>query len=344
MPVMKRLMQNYEMLEPPAPALGELSATDEALGPVPPAAGMAMPDESSGEIPEGGGDFWSGIGDFITDTSVADSRNAKSNVKIAEANAEAALEHQREVDERIANNQPVNSHAKEMADKAVEHTTEQVDEARLENILQNSEIDAEGVVAAEAALMAQQAQGKEDDKARLEEVMNDPLMQEADGPDVKSEKGTQSTNEVVTAGEQAAQEDPDKLEVAKGFFKDAFSDLFDGKELARMAIMYMGSRALGYDHNGSLRWSVKQYSQRLDAKDAANTKVKNELIKSGKYTPASIEKYVKSGDASVLRQAGGSYVPTGNTRTVNIGGKKVGLVEVKGPDKGTYYQYLMETL
>ena len=41
--------------------------------------------------------------------------------------------------------------------------------------------------------------------------------------------------------------------------------MFDGEELARMAMIYAGSRAMGYNHGGSLNYSMKNYMKRVDS-------------------------------------------------------------------------------
>ena len=150
--------------------------------------------------------------------------------------------------------------------------------------------------------------GPADDAAALEELATSPEFEEEDDPSKPSDKGQQTPEQVVAEGKK---QPPAMIEKAKGFFKDAFSDLFDGKELARMAIMYAGSRALGYSHGGSLNWAAKQYVGRLDAKQTAL----NDLIKSGKYTPASIEAYKKSGDIGDLQAPGITPKALGNFKT-----------------------------
>ena len=278
--------------------LDQEAAGMDAPMPTPPSA-MGIPDESSGEIPEGGGDFWSGIADWVTDTSVADERNAAFNVKATEANAEAAEETLAELQERVENGQPVNSHTLEQAEQAVEHTQEELNEARQEV----GDIDYEGVVAGEAAIMHNQTGTKEEQKAKqeesLESIAESEEFENEDDPSKPSDKGQQHPSEVVAEGEEAAKADPSLVEKATGFFKGAFDDLFDEGELARMALMYVGSRALGYSHGGSLNWAAKQYVSRLDAKQAS----RQDFIKTNakNYPAASLEAYRKTGDLSVLR-------------------------------------------
>ena len=321
------------------PALGDPYDEAAPVAAMPAASSIPMPDEMSGDAPEEMGDFWSGVSDWVFDTSVADERNAAFNVKATEANAEAAEETLAELEQRVEDGQPVNSHTLEGAQAAVEHTAEQHEEAVIEAaaaMTTDGEIDYEGVVEAETALQQSNVPGPDDDKAALEELAESDEFENEDDPSKDSEKGTQSTEEVVTAGEEAAQADPTLVEKAKGFFEGAFSDLFDGKELARMAIMYVGSRALGYSHGGSLNWAAKQYVARLDAKQTSLAQNAKEFTKSGKFTPASVAAYQKTGDFSKLQPVGAVDNITGNVNTRTVNGQKVAFQEIKRGDHTLY--------
>ena len=158
---------------------------------------------------------------------------------------------------------------------------------------------------------------------------------------------TADAAKIDAAGAEAVKADPSLAQQAGGFLKEAFGDLFDPKELARMAILYAGSRALGYSHNGSLRHVGKGYLQRVDAKQsakvaAAATKEKRafELAKTDKFTPASVSAYRKSGDPASLvsKKSVAGAVPTGVTETRLIGGKKVSVQQVKLPNGSVGYQ------
>ena len=80
-----------------------------------------------------------------------------------------------------------------------------------------------------------------------------------------------------------------------------------------MAIMYAGSRALGYSHGGSLNWAAKQYVTRLDAQQDT----RQNFIKTNakNYTPASLEAYRKSGNLADLVSATKPQVRTGEYKT-----------------------------
>jgi len=103
----------------------------------------------------------------------------------------------------------------------------------------------------------------------------------------------------------------DKVNKAESFLQGIFGDLFDTGELKRMAILYAGSRLMGGSHGGSLNWAAKQYLTRVDAKAADRAATIKELIKDGKYTPKTIQKFAKTGDASVLIPIGEPIYPTG---------------------------------
>ena len=201
-------------------------------------------------------------------------------------------------------------------------------EQEIDEVAASKDTDPHGDEAA-AKELKDNKPGPEDDKATLEQLAESEEFEDEDAPDKDSDKGTQSPSEVEAAGKEAAAADPSVVDKAKGFFKDAFSDLFDGKELARMALMYAGSRALGYSHGGSLNWAAKQYVSRLDSKQDSI----NELVKSGKYTPASIQQYKETGDISVLRAPGTPANPLGNFKVFyDKNGKKVRAQEFKVGD------------
>jgi hypothetical protein len=148
-----------------------------------------------------------------------------------------------------------------------------------------------------------------------------------------------SEDEVINAGKNA----PDSLkETFKQGFINAFGDLFSAKELARMAILYTGSRILGYSHNGSLAYGAKSYISRIDARD----KQEYELVKANakNYTTESFNKYIETRDMDDLipvvevkkRKAGDYlYVPRagGNVPSIDVEGvPHVSVRDINGPD------------
>ena len=155
------------------------------------------------------------------------------------------------------------------------------------------------------------------------------------GPD-KDQAGENKTDEEVkAAGEKT---DNSFKSSALSALKGAFGDLFDKKELARMAIMYAGSRALGYSHGGSLQYAAKNYVSRVDAKVAGKNKEIKDLVKSGKYTPQSIQNYKESGNLADLQTPGSPVTRTGTYKTFyGPGGKEIKAEQVK-VGKNTYWE------
>ena len=103
-------------------------------------------------------------------------------------------------------------------------------------------------------------------------------------------------SEQAAAGEQAAGEDPEAFSRVKDAFSNAFGNLLNETGLAEAAIMYLGSRALGYSHGGSMNWAAKNYLVGQQGHIAATQKLHAE----GKYTKESIEKYKQSKNAADL--------------------------------------------
>ena len=154
------------------------------------------------------------------------------------------------------------------------------------------------------------------------------------GPDKNQPGENKSEEEVVTKGESASK---GVLDAAKNSLVSAFGDLFDSKELARMGILYAGSRLLGYSHGGSLQYAAKQYLTRVDAKAAGHDKYVKELTKSGKYSTKSIAAYNKSKDINDLVPVGTPLNPTGQFKTFyGPNGKQVRAQQVKA-GKSTYW-------
>ena len=103
-----------------------------------------------------------------------------------------------------------------------------------------------------------------------------------------------------------------------GFIGD--SGLLDSKELSRAAIMYLGSRAFGYDHGGSAEWAAKNYLKRIDAKDKQKEAYAKAAL--GKYTTKSIEEFRKSGKLSDLKPINATKYSK-DFKVFNINGQKV---------------------
>lgn len=138
--------------------------------------------------------------------------------------------------------------------------------------------------------------------------------------ETEGEKSPESDNtppgDVENAGKNV---DPSMLDSVKGWFTEAFSDLFSGPELARMAIMYAGSRAMGYSHAGSLNFSMKSYMTRVDSQVKARQEFITDEDNLEAYTKESLEAYRKSGkvtdlvakaapDATIMSEEGFVYI------------------------------------
>ncbi|MDB4032172.1 lytic transglycosylase domain-containing protein [Gammaproteobacteria bacterium] len=99
--------------------------------------------------------------------------------------------------------------------------------------------------------------------------------------------------------EAAKKDDPDAPPSAwdkvKDFFKEGFGTVLDKGALSEAATLYLGSRALGYDHEGSLNFVTKRYGKGIEDKLAnANKAV-------GTHTPESITKYKDTGNLMDLK-------------------------------------------
>ena len=123
-----------------------------------------------------------------------------------------------------------------------------------------------------------------------------------------------------------------------GYFKQMFKDLFSGPELARMAVMYAGSRLMGYDHGGSLQYSMTQYIDRVDSDVEARKKFVTSKDALEDYTGKSLQAYRDSGNLEDLIAKGETLSmtkPTGNSYLPGVG--KVQRFE--GSDGNEYVEY-----
>ena len=129
--------------------------------------------------------------------------------------------------------------------------------------------------------------------------------------DNDNKPGADQENNVKTTGES---QPPAEKKKAEGFLKGLFGNLFNKQELARAAIMYLGSRAMGYGHGGSLNFALKQYIGRVDAKEAAAMKFATSAGAMKAYTAKSLADYARSGDVSDLKPLPKQLVKTANTK------------------------------
>lgn len=97
-------------------------------------------------------------------------------------------------------------------------------------------------------------------------------------------------------GEKVSKENPGFFDKVLTSLGNAFDNLLNEDQLAEAAIMYLGSRALGYSHGGSLNWTAKRYlGQQLEHKNNVQ-----QLHLEGKHTKDSIEKYKETRDTKDL--------------------------------------------
>lgn len=114
-------------------------------------------------------------------------------------------------------------------------------------------------------------------------------------------KDTPDSNTNVTikdVEDKGNEQSDDAKSKAQAFFEEwGLADLFNKKEIGKMVALYLGSRALGYSHGGSLNYAAKNYAQGIEKRGTAADK----LLLTDKYTPESVEKYRRTGDMSVLK-------------------------------------------
>ena len=87
------------------------------------------------------------------------------------------------------------------------------------------------------------------------------------------------------------------FEKAQGYFMKALDGVLDSDTLAETALLYAGSRLLGYDHAGSLNFAGKAYASQIQNK----MKKADAATLSGKYTKSSVKEYRASGDLEALK-------------------------------------------
>ena len=174
-------------------------------------------------------------------------------------------------------------------------------------------------------------------------------------PAVTDEKKSEAAQSLITKGEEGGEPTQDSKEVesnstkatpeqkseAKSFFDEwGLSDLFDKKEIGKMMALYLGSRALGYSHNGSLNFAAKNYvtSVQKKALSASAAKAEREkavrtMIADGKITPKAGAAYVKTGNLAYLDAGSGKGISTGDFKTYYKNGKQYRAEKIKFPNK-----------
>ena len=157
-------------------------------------------------------------------------------------------------------------------------------------------------------------------KALTKTTDNDP------GPGADQPGANNNPETVKETGKKAP---PAEQKKAEGFLKGLLGNVFDSAELKRMAIMYLGSRLLGYNHGGSLNFALKQYLERIDAKEAAGRKYATSAAAAKRFTPTSLAKYIQTGNYDDLEYLPTQLVSQGKTKKfygLNKQGQRVTVV------------------
>ena len=139
--------------------------------------------------------------------------------------------------------------------------------------------------------------------------------------------------DATTAGDRAATEDPSAFSGALGSIKDFFGDMFDAKELKRMAVLYLGARVSGASHGASLGFAGKSYLSRVDAKQNAYEKV----AAAGTYTKESVGIFKQTRDYNDLALKAVPSTQTGILKTFyDEKGNEVRAQQVQSGDNKFY--------
>ena len=126
--------------------------------------------------------------------------------------------------------------------------------------------------------------------------------------EIKSKLDSEQGQKVLDEKENKDDNDPE-VSKTRQMFDFLFGDLIDGGEIGRAIAVYLASRALGYNHDGSIGFVAKQYLKRVDAKNAQMDKWI--LANAGKYDKASLAKFKKTKDPNDLIPLGASPRSTG---------------------------------
>lgn len=150
---------------------------------------------------------------------------------------------------------------------------------------------------------------------------------------------------VETKGNQEKDNNPSAFSGIMDWLTTNLGDLFDPKELARMGVMYLGSRALGYSHGGSLNFAAKNYITRVDQKatTAAASQAKRaekvvQMVADGKISPKAAEMYKRTGNLAYLDSGLSRGVPKGGYEDFYSNGTKVRARKVELPNGSVVYQ------
>ena len=168
------------------------------------------------------------------------------------------------------------------------------DKSKVKDITDSNEKDAaassiiEVVNDKDAAEEAAKIKEEEAIKAGLDYIENIENIKSGKGPS-NGDTGDIYTDSFLDKAEGL-------LSSVGSFFKDNFSTLLDDDKLKNAALLYLGSRAMGYSHAGSLNFVGKRYMGQIESK----LKTADEAALTGKYSKESISKYRDTGNPSDL--------------------------------------------
>ena len=146
-----------------------------------------------------------------------------------------------------------------------------------------------------------------------------------------------------SASAEAASVDatPEQKAEGESVIKEAFGELFDKKELARMGILFAGALITGASPAQALAISGKNYLQRIDAKQSRF----EQAATSGKFSATSLKEYKKTGDVTTLKPIGATFTKSGNfTTRYTKKGNAVQVEEVKDSLGNAHFQAADGTL
>lgn len=146
-------------------------------------------------------------------------------------------------------------------------------------------------------------------KSKQNEAIANSITSVINNPDLTSETKDLDPKDAEQAGVDIVNlpTDPESNDEGKGgflskvanFFTENFKDLIDDDKLMNAALMYAGSRALGYSHGGSLNFVGRNYFNDIQKK----LNVADKAALSNKYTEESVKKYRDTGKVEDLELA-----------------------------------------
>ena len=97
--------------------------------------------------------------------------------------------------------------------------------------------------------------------------------------------------------------DPKARNGAMDLLKETFGELFDSKELIKMAVLYLGARATGATGNQALAFAGKNYLANIEKNKSSKLQGEHiqKLIDSGEFSEGTIELYKHTGKGSDLK-------------------------------------------